>query len=281
MSKGLKINFLATLVLMVNISGFSQVTITGPTCVIPGVIYQYKIQGKWAATSNMQLCISNGTIADSNSTNSCTPQSGAPLATVLVIWNRGSNGSLQLKSTVGGVSLSVNITSVLFPGNIDTTILRQTIGTHSIPSLIKCSAATGGSCSPVYEYQWQQSIDMVNWTDIKGSTAQNLNFTSLISQSSFFRRKTTESTSSSIAYSNSAMVDVLIILPQTDSTGKATGSSSYINEDLKNSKNRNLYSDHDSNLEIQFTYSSGYIGRTATRINFSAKKLTASNVLYV
>ena len=281
MSKGLKIIFQATLILMVAISGFSQVTITGPTCVIPGVIYQYKIQGKWIATSNMQACISNGSIADSNSVNSCTPQSGAPLATVLVTWNRGSSGSLQLKSTVGSTSLSVNITSVLFPGNIDTTISRQTIGTKAIPSLIKCSVATGGSCNPVYDYQWQQSIDMVNWSDIKGATGQNLNFTSLIPQSSFFRRKTTETVSGTIAYSNSAMVDVLIILPQSDSSVKAAGSSSSINKEIRILDKRNQECHFDTIFKNEFAYLIEYDWRKAMEINFPEKKLTASTVLYV
>ncbi len=276
-----KINFLVVILSMIVVSGYSQVTITGPTCVIPGVIYQYKIQGNWSKNSNMQVCLSNGVIADSTATSNCTPQSGAPLGTVLVIWNHGSNGSLQLKSTAGSTSLSVNITSLLFPGSIDTTVSRQTIGTHSIPSLIKCSVATGGSCSPVYSYQWQQSIDMVDWSDIKGANAQNLNFSSVITQSSFFRRKTTEGASSTISYSNAAFVDVLIILPQSDSTGKTTSSSFYENKYLRILKNRSPYNDMDMNLYFEFSYAYENVLRTAIGNKFSEKKLTTSNVLYV
>jgi hypothetical protein len=281
MRKGLKINFLAILVLMAAMRGFSQVTITGPTCVIPGVVYQYKIQGNWSANSNMQVCLSNGVIADSVGKNNCSPQSGAPLSAVLVIWNQSSSGSIQLKSTLGSTSISVNITSVLSPGYIDTSLSRQAIGTHSIPSLIKCSVATGGSCNPVYNYQWQQSLDMVNWSDIKGATDQNLVFASLIPQSTFFRRKTTETVSGTIAYSNSAMVDVLIILPQSDSSVKAAGSSSTINKEIRILDKRNQECHFDTIFKNEFAYLIEYDWRKEMGINFSEKKLTASKVLYV
>ena len=93
MMKTIKIFFLISIVFLLPRIGTSQVSITGPTCVVPGVIYQYQIQGNWDSTSTMQVCLSGGVIADSTDTNICTPAGGAPLSSVLVIWNGGSGGS--------------------------------------------------------------------------------------------------------------------------------------------------------------------------------------------
>jgi hypothetical protein len=210
MIKSIKTYLLIFTILLCYVSGFSQVSLTGPTCVVPGITYQYRIQGNWDSTSTMQVCLSNGVIADSTGSSTCTPAAGAPLSTVLVIWSPGSNGSLSLKSKKGNSSISVKITSGLFAGGIDSVFLLQRIFKDSIPTSINCSPAGGGSCNPVYSYQWQQSLNNVSWSDIVGATGPNLSFGASVSQTTFFRRKVTETASGSISYSNAAVVDVLI-----------------------------------------------------------------------
>jgi len=215
-----------TLLLLIFVFGitvrcFSQVALTGPTCVVPGIIYQYVITGNWDSTTTMQVCLSGGVIADSTDTTTCTPAGGAPLASILVIWNGGTSGSLTLNSTMGGASLTINITSNLLPGAIDSTATFQTIQYNSIPASVNCSMAAGGSCSPAYNYQWQQSPDAMSWTDLGGSTSQNLSFDSALTQTTFFRRKVTEAGSGTISYSNIVTIDVLITSPTQDSSGIA------------------------------------------------------------
>lgn len=191
-------------------SAFAQVSITGPQCVMAGTVYQYTIQGNWDSSSTMQVCISSGTIADSAGTHSCTGSGGAPLATVLVKWNGSASdaGAISLTSTKGSSTLSVNFAGPLLPGSIDSMSKTQIIAADSIPSAINCSADKGGSCSPSYSDQWQQSPDMVSWTDIAGANGQDLSFSSPPVQTTFYRRKVTETVSGTIAYSDEAVVNV-------------------------------------------------------------------------
>jgi hypothetical protein len=202
------------LVWSVCLPAFSQPSVSGPTCVIPGTIYQYNITGPWDSTSTMQICLTGGTLA--SATSSCTGN-GSPIAIVQVIWNTGSNGSLQLTSSKGNTTLNVNITSPLTPGNISVSTKSQLISYSGLASGINCSASTGGSCSPSYSYQWQQSADILTWTNISGATGQNLSLSSPLTQPTFFRRKVTENSSGSIAYSDVSLVDVQAQVPAAHS----------------------------------------------------------------
>jgi hypothetical protein len=187
------------------LSAFSQVTVTGPTCVVPGTVYQYVIVGLWDSASTMQVCLTNGVMAGSGT--ACTPN-GAPLSFVLVTWNGAGNGTLQVNSSGGSATLAVTLTDTLTGGLVQDTTKAQRIAFLSLPALVRCSASTGGACSPSYSYQWEQSPDMVEWSAIPGATGQNLLMTQQLRQTIFVRRKVTETNSNSIAYSGAALVDV-------------------------------------------------------------------------
>ena len=215
---------LNTAVCLMALPLFSQVSITGPTCAASGVVYQYTITGQWDSASTMQVCISGGLIADSSNVNTCSPAGGLPLSSVLVVWNSPSGGSLTLTSTAGSASLNVSITQPLQAGTIDSSAAAQTIGFDSVPATLTCSADAGGACSPAYADQWQQSPDMLVWSDIPGATGQNLGFSSPLAQTTFFRRKVTESSSGTIAYSNAASVLVYAQPVQAGSTDSSSSS---------------------------------------------------------
>lgn len=202
-----------------------QVSVSGPTCVLPQVIYQYNISGNWDSTSTMQACLSGGVIADSTNSKTCTANA-SPRTSILVIWNNPGNASITVTSSIGNNTININVTSPLSPGSIDTVSGRQTIFYDSIPSIINCSPDTGGSCSPTFLDQWQQSTDMLGWSDISGATAQNLTFNSPLVQATFYRRKVIETSSGTIGYSNIALVDVAIPIPQSDSSANQNDSSS-------------------------------------------------------
>ncbi|HXD78698.1 MAG TPA: hypothetical protein VN616_12860 [Puia sp.] len=183
----------------------AQVTVTGPTCVIPGTVYQYLIAGPWDSTSTLQVCLIGGQTADSSQT--CT-SSGQPRASVLVTWNAPGSGVIQITSTKGNTSLTINVTDTLNPGKIDSASKSQSIVFNGVPATITGSAATGGSCSPAYRYQWQQSIDMLGWQDVDSATGQNLTLTQPLQMTIFVRRKVTETTSGTVQYSDAAVIDV-------------------------------------------------------------------------
>jgi hypothetical protein len=197
------------ILMLIHIAAFSQPTITGPTCVMPGAVYQYTIKGSWRASSTMQVCISGGNFRSRDtSLKNCTPQAGAPLSSLLIVWSNPGNGSLSLSSAIGNSTLNVTIVSLLQGGTMDSSSKKQLIGYDSIPSTIICSVDIGGSCSPVYADQWQQSFDMLSWKDIQGATSMNLSVSSPLTQATFYRRKVIEKTSGTIGYSDIAFVDV-------------------------------------------------------------------------
>ncbi len=197
-----------------------QVTVNGPSCVLPGTVYQYTIGGEWDSASAMQVCISGGVIRDVG--NNCTPN-GRPLAFVQVMWDSSGTGKLALTSSSGNYTLDVNITAPLSGGAINSSVKNQSILYDAMPADLNCSAASGGSCAPRFSYQWQESIDMISWTDIEGATSQHLSFSFILKQTTYFRRVVTELGSGTIAYSDIAAVDVAA---QTPSAGaiKRTGS---------------------------------------------------------
>lgn len=186
----------------------AQVTITGPTCVVPGTCYHYWIKGGWQARSTMQACVTGGRIADTSATpHTCTAAAGAPLGAILVIWD-SSNASIAVTSAAGNATLAISVTTPLMAGSIDSGSKQQMIGYDSIPATIICSVDSGGNCSPAYTDQWQQSADQVSWQDIPGSTGKNLRVTTALTQTVFYRRKVTETGSGTIAYSDTASVFV-------------------------------------------------------------------------
>jgi len=184
----------------------SQPIVNGPACVVPGTTYQYLINGPWDSTSSMQVCLQGGVVAELN--GPCTAN-GAPVSSLLVIWNSGgAQGSVELSSSSGNVSLAVSITTPLQAGAIADSDKSQTVGYDQAPATIYCGVDSGGSCHPAYTHQWQQSYNNSQWTDIAGATAADLTGVPALQQTTFFRRKTVESGSGSIAYSVIVTVQV-------------------------------------------------------------------------
>ena len=104
--------------------------------------------------------------------------------------------------------MQVSITVLLQPGTVDSTYKKQFIKYKTTPSSISCSKSSGGGCGASYSFQWQQSWNNLDWQDLPGATQQNLTKIQALTRTTFFRRKTLENTSGSIAYSNSAVVYV-------------------------------------------------------------------------
>jgi hypothetical protein len=213
----MKLNILSVITTFTFVSarltGFSQVNIEGPVCVIPGTIYQYTIKGTSDSSSAMQVCVVGGTIYDSSGSKQCSPQN-KPLSSVLVTWSVYATGTINVSSLRGDASLRVNITSVLDGGSIAGNLSNQTIESGSIPLSINCSPAKGGSCSPLYSYQWQSSQNELTWTDIKNAKTQNLSFSKPLLETTYFRRQTKETVSGTIVYSDLATVNTTVMGPR-------------------------------------------------------------------
>lgn len=183
------------------LKSFSQISITGPTCVQAGVSYQYTISGSWTQSTSMSWSVSGGTITN-------PPSSGTPKPNVFITWTTNGTVSLVTSNPAGNASKSVSVSATLSGGTLSNT--SQTITYNATPNTINSSTpASGGNCSPSYSYQWQQSTDNVNFSDISGQTSLSLTFSAPLTITTYYRRKVTETVSGSVAYSNSATVTVM------------------------------------------------------------------------
>jgi hypothetical protein len=191
----------------------AQPGINGPICVLPGVTYQYSFSntGSLGSTANMRVCITGGSIVsrDQIRISDCI-ESEIAVANVLVMWDDTTTGAVRLAAATGNSTLTVNLTSILQPGILDSTTKNQSFtDTVTVPATIICSAAVGGSCSATYSYQWQRSSDILVWTDVEGATAQNLSFDAATTHTVYYRRKTVENNSGTIGYSDIANINIL------------------------------------------------------------------------
>ena len=120
-----------------------------------------------------------------------------------------TSGSITLNSSSGNVTFPVSATTALSAGSISSG-QTQNITTGGIPATINCNAASGGTCTATYSYQWQQSPNNVTYTDITGATGQNLSFSTGISATTYYRRMVT--VSGNTGYSNVATITVYPVL---------------------------------------------------------------------
>ncbi|HET9824271.1 MAG TPA: hypothetical protein VFP87_02990 [Chitinophagaceae bacterium] len=197
-SSGGKICLVALWMMIVSHSA-AQSTIKGPTCIIPGTTYQYLINGKWVSSAVMSVCITGGKLTNGKT---CSPTGTIPNM-ILVLWDSSANErKIEVSYGSGKDSLIVVGTTLLNGGAIEDSDRLQLFVQGKSVSTIHCSEATGGSCTPIYTYQWQVSQNGLNWTNIDGATNKDLQYTGKITVSTYFRRITTESRSNTIAYSD-------------------------------------------------------------------------------
>ena len=184
-----------TLIMSV-IAGSAQVSIQGIQCVKTGVDYQYNIKVDWKEGDKVNVCVDGGILTINN--NSCLERNF--ISSIRVRWAQGAAGKITVSSRSGSATLDVKIAKDLDPGEIINKD-RQMLTTTNIPSGLLCSPASGGSCSPSYNYQWEQSTDRLRWTPVNGATNKDLQFSSPFATTSYFRRKVIELRSSTVGYS--------------------------------------------------------------------------------
>jgi hypothetical protein len=214
-------SFLIASVFAVTGTATGQIKISGQTCVLPGTIYQYVISGS-IDSSSPQLCVTAGSVLDSATGWIPCKTSAFSSNALLVVWNDSAadEGVLTLTTSAGNASLSTHFAPALQPGAMDSISKTQIISIHQVPSTISCGPDSGGSCSPSYSHLWQQSVDMVSWSDILSATGLSISSDTALTQTTYFRRKVIENSSGSIGYSDVAAVFVMI-----DSTDSSSGFS--------------------------------------------------------
>ena len=188
---------------MVTVTGYSQVSISGPSCVVPGVPYQYVINGSWNSSSTLSACVTGGSFS---SGVSCITSNGNVFSTVSVTWKDTSTLRLDLQSSSGNAALLPMRTQNLNGGTISQADRVKIFNAQVTSYTFHCDTASGGACIPVYRYQWQRSGNQVNWINIGGAISKDLVFNGTILVNTYFRRVTTELNAGTVAYSGSALL---------------------------------------------------------------------------
>lgn len=175
---------LALLGLLGPVVAFSQLSITGPTCVAPGSQNTYTISGNWSSSNTMDWVVQGGTIVGS--------YTGTPLPHVTVQFSQGGYVSVNMTlngQQVGSASLNVTTSTALAINTPQPA--SQTIVYGTNPTITE-SGANGGTCGTTYEYQWQYSYDQSTWNNVVGSTGTSLNYTAGITATTYFRCEVTD-----------------------------------------------------------------------------------------
>lgn len=195
--------FVSLPLLLAGSTVFGQMSITGPTCAVTGTQYTYTIAGNWTSSTAMTWTVTGGTISGSNS--------GTPLPQIHVTFT--ASGTVKVTTTNPTSSTTVNVTATgpLTAGTISPS--TQSINYNTIPAIgiNNNTLASGGACSPAYTYQWQQSTNNTTFTNITGVTGSSLSFSSPLTQTMYYRRAVTETSSGTTVYTTSSQV---IVYPQ-------------------------------------------------------------------
>jgi RHS repeat-associated protein len=108
--------------------------------------------------------------------------------------------------SITSASVSVTFTTPpLTAGSI--TPASQDINSGAVPATISCTAPSGGSCSPNYQYQWFQSTDNTSFVDAANSSLV-LSFSAGLTQKMYYKMKVTETVSGSFGFSGTAVVNI-------------------------------------------------------------------------
>lgn len=183
-------------------SAQSQITISGPACVKPGLEYHYAVENNNQSSSGVRVCVRGGLIKEV--TDSCISLGSSSV--IKIIWTNASSGAVRVSANGTTQNLQVNITADLQPGEINTGSLQQLIAAGALPDTIKCSVARKGSCSPSYAYQWQMSADKIVWQNVPAASGRNLILVNAVNVPTYYRRKVTETSSGTVKYSGPAAV---------------------------------------------------------------------------
>ena len=111
-------------------------------------------------------------------------------------------------------SFSAAVSVVIYPALANNTITTPTLSVFCVAGdfgVIPGSTPTGGSGT--YSYQWQQSTDNLNFTNIVGAINMNYAPGSLISTSTYFRRVVTSGQCTAPLLSNGVFVSILPMSP--------------------------------------------------------------------
>lgn len=180
------------------------VHLSGPDCVVTGIPYQYLIIGQRDSALQLKICITGGVLIDSAS---CTTAGKTP-PFVMVVWSEGATHGITLNTTAGSNNFPVLIARALTGGEVAEADRVQFYDSTKTQVAFSCSPATGGNCSPDYQYQWQQSDDNQVWQNVSGAISKDLVLTGVQSKNRMYRRMVREIKGGRVAYSNEVQLIV-------------------------------------------------------------------------
>lgn len=175
----------------------AQERISGSSCVTPGLKYQYLITGYHGNVSSNHIAVFGGILID---VQTVSQKEQGSISKVSVRWNKDiTQGKIYIVSKDTS-SFKVTIIPPLKGGEIVEGNVQQLLPYNSVPYQTILSSASGGSCHPNYTYQWESSSDAIHWVSLTGAIDTVFSFPPL-KKSTYYRRRVTETTSKTVAYS--------------------------------------------------------------------------------
>jgi hypothetical protein len=123
-----------------------------------------------------------------------------------VIWDESGRNAMEIKSSQGKMALQVEVAKSLHGGMLANKERFKESKKGTISYDVKCDEASGGTCKPEFEYQWQVSDDQLRWKDLSGETGKNMKYAGELKTDLYFRRKVTERRTGQVAYSEMAIL---------------------------------------------------------------------------
>ena len=191
--------------LLITATAHGQLRFQGPGCLITGRVAVYRMLGPSQGPQGVQVCLSP--LAASTGPDSCW-QLTAVGSSLPLSWSHPGAYRLRLSEAAGSAARTIEVTRPLDGGRIDSSLRVQILKASQIPLTLRCSPATGGQCSPRYFYQWERSPDAHHWKDLPHSPEPDLGFAEPLKETTYFRRKVTETRSGICSYSSIAVVFV-------------------------------------------------------------------------
>lgn len=193
---------LISLLLSLSVDAVAQSSIIGPSCVVAGSTCSYTVRVRSKEKSALRVCLTGGR----NLLNqTCFELPGDGLS-FQVIWDESGKNRMEIKSIEGAMALQVEVAKTLHGGLLSNKERLKESKKGSVSYNVNCDEASGGTCKPEYEYQWQVSDNQLKWTDLSGETGKNLRYAGEIKTDLYFRRKVTERRTGQVAYSEMAIL---------------------------------------------------------------------------
>jgi RHS repeat-associated protein len=179
--------FFFFLFFLASMPAFSQIGLTGSSCVVPDgtTQYTYTLYGSWATSNTIEWNISGGYTVGTSQTYISGTIEDIGIQIVVVFNSTVASIQVQLVGQDDAYTLNINGQPALTP---DLIAQNQTVNFSTTPSPLTATTNLGGSCGFTNNYDWQSSPSYYGPFVSTGITSAEYDFSGALGQTTYFRR---------------------------------------------------------------------------------------------